>query len=107
MVLPAPATDHEPIPFVMWWSGDPWTVTWHPPTRPPSGTAHGSQAICVSDAGHVLITGDGQAWGWPGGRPEGNETWLDTLRREVQEEACATVTEAQLLGFTQGRCLAG
>ena len=45
--------------------------------------------------------------GHPGGRPEGNEDWEQTLRREVLEEACAVVTDARLLGFTRGRCVEG
>ena len=36
----------------------------------------------------------------PGGRPEGNEDWEQTLRREVLEEAFVVVTDACLLGFT-------
>jgi hypothetical protein len=40
-------------------------------------------------------------------RPEPGETWEQTLRREMDEEACATVTGARLLGFTHGRCLTG
>jgi ADP-ribose pyrophosphatase YjhB (NUDIX family) len=55
----------------------------------------------------VLISNDAERWGWPGGRPEGDESWEQTLRREVLEEACATVVDAQLLGFTRGACLTG
>jgi ADP-ribose pyrophosphatase YjhB (NUDIX family) len=46
-------------------------------------------------------------WGWPGGRPEPGESWEQTLRREIAEEACATVTEARLLGFVRSRCTSG
>lgn len=35
------------------------------------------------------------------------ESWEQTLYREMLEEACATVVEARLLGFTQGRCVSG
>lgn len=45
--------------------------------------------------------------GLPGGRPEPGESWADTLRREVGEEACATVTGARLLGFSRGECVRG
>jgi ADP-ribose pyrophosphatase YjhB (NUDIX family) len=41
----------------------------------------------------------------PAGRTEGDETWEETLRREVREEACATVVQARLLGFARSRCL--
>ena len=46
-------------------------------------------------------------WSLPAGRPEGDETWEQTLRREVQEEACATVTESKLLGFCRSFCVEG
>ncbi len=40
------------------------------------------------------------------GRSRG-EDWADTLRREVGEEACATVTGCRLLGFGRGVCVRG
>ena len=55
----------------------------------------------------VLISPDGKLWDLPAGRPETGETWEDTLRREMLEEACATVLEATLLGFTRGACVQG
>ena len=55
----------------------------------------------------VLISPDGKLWDLPAGRPEMGETWEDTLRREMLEEACATVLEATLLGFTRGACVQG
>ncbi len=74
----------------------------------PDGTPHGAAGICVtSDGGIVLISEDGEHWNIPGGRPEGDETLEETLRREVWEEACATVTTATLLGFSRGVCIAG
>lgn len=50
----------------------------------------------------MLIGTDGRTWGLPGGRPEPGESPADTLRREVAEEACATVTSCRLLGFSRG-----
>lgn len=101
-----PIKDHEEI--TMWGDGQEWRVSWHRPDDPPAGTSHGSAGICfVSEYQIALISFDGENWGFPGGRPEGNETWEETLRREVQEEACATVKEAQLLGFSCSRCVSG
>src|SRR6266542_714237 len=40
------------------------------------------------------------------GRSRG-EDWADTLRREVGEEARATVTGCRLLGFGRGVCVRG
>jgi 8-oxo-dGTP pyrophosphatase MutT (NUDIX family) len=50
---------------------------------------------------------DGQRWEFPAGRPDGDETWEQTLRREVREEACATVVRARILGFSRGEYIAG
>ena len=89
--------------------GDRWMKSWHPPgATPPSGRRHGAAGICLVESGEVVIVSDdGTRWGFPGGRPEGDEDWEQTLRREVSEEACAIVTGARLLGFTRGRCLQG
>lgn len=59
------------------------------------------------DGDVVLISTDGELWDLPAGRPEPGETWEDTLRREMLEEACATVVAARLLGFVRGECVAG
>jgi 8-oxo-dGTP pyrophosphatase MutT (NUDIX family) len=89
-------------------AGQEWLVSWHPPGDPPSGTPHGSAALCfVTPECIALVSRDGERWGLPGGRPEGDETWNDTLCREVEEEACATVVEAHLLGFSRGQCVSG
>jgi 8-oxo-dGTP pyrophosphatase MutT (NUDIX family) len=74
----------------------------------PEGIAHGANAFCVTaDACVVLISTDGERWGWPGGRPEGDESWEQTLRREVLEEVCAAVIDPRLLGFCRAVCLTG
>ena len=85
-----------------------WLIAWHAPTAAPEGLAQGANAFCVTgDKLVVLISNDGEHWGWPGGRPEGDESWDQTLRREVLEEACAAVIDARLLGFCRGVCLTG
>src|SRR6266536_331992 len=89
-------------------NGQDWLASWHPPLLPPDGTPHGAEGVCVTGDGElVLISQDGERWSFPAGRPEGSETWEDTLRREVREEACATVLRARLLGFSRGACVAG
>jgi ADP-ribose pyrophosphatase YjhB (NUDIX family) len=85
-----------------------WIVSWHPPPTPPDGTPHGAEGVCVTRDGKiVLISHDGKYWGFPAGRPEGRETWEETLRREIREEACATVVQAKLLGFCRSACVEG
>lgn len=92
-------------------AGQDWRVAWHPPSEPPPGLEHGSAAICLAreEAGNdvVLVSEDGQRWGLPGGRPEPGEDWAAVLRREVLEEACATVTDHRLLGYSRGECVRG
>ena len=96
------AEDGQRLPI-----GD-WLVSWHPPPDPPDGIPHGAEGVCVTPAGDVvLISPDGELWDLPAGRPEPGETWEDTLRREMLEEACATVVAARLLGFVRGECVAG
>jgi 8-oxo-dGTP pyrophosphatase MutT (NUDIX family) len=88
--------------------GQDWLVSWHPPPTPPEGTPHGAAGVCVTgDDQLVLISHDGEHWGFPAGRPEGHESPEETLRREMLEEACATVTGARLLGFARSECING
>src|SRR5262249_1963448 len=85
-----------------------WLIAWHAPESVPTGTPHGANAFCIAGGdGVVLISNDGERWGWPGGRPEGHECWEETLRREVMEETCSIVRSARLLGFGRGACLSG
>jgi 8-oxo-dGTP pyrophosphatase MutT (NUDIX family) len=85
-----------------------WTMTWFPASRVPDGKCHGSAGICETPDGEiVLISEHGIAWDLPAGRPEGDETWEETLRREMWEEACVTVTSARLLGFCRSDCVIG
>jgi 8-oxo-dGTP pyrophosphatase MutT (NUDIX family) len=72
------------------------------------GNPHGAAAICFAGPDEVvLVSQDGDSWGFPGGRPESGESWRATLEREVSEEACATVSDATLLGFVHGKCIDG
>ncbi len=89
--------------------GQDWIASWHPPMDPPpAGRPHGSAAVCFTDRGNaVLVSVDGQTWGLPGGRPEGDEDWRATLDREILEEACGHVEEATMLGFVKGVCVNG
>ena len=89
--------------------GQDWVESWHPPELPaPDGRPNGSAGICFTPEGEVvLVSGPGTGWAFPGGRPEGDEGWRDTLDREVLEEACAVVEDATLLGFMRGEWVSG
>ena len=93
--------------IALWANGGDWIATWYPPDDEPSGQAHGATGICIATDGLVLISPDGERWGFPGGRTEAGETWRDTLDREMLEEACATVVDARLLGFMWAECRTG
>ncbi len=88
--------------------GQDWWVSWHGPAEAPPGTPHGAAGVCVGPEGElVLISPDGREWTFPAGRPEGDETHEETLRRELREEACVEVLEARLLGYSRGECVQG
>lgn len=92
--------------FVVRSNGGDCLTARHTPNAVPAGTPHGANAFCVTaDACVVLISNDGERWGWPGGCPEGDESWEQTLRREILEETCSIVNEARLLGFCRSVCL--
>ncbi len=85
-----------------------WLVSWHSAATIPEGRSHGAAGICVSDDEHlILISPDGVHWGFPAGRPEGTETLRETLDREMREEACVTVLDARLLGFSRSELIDG
>jgi ADP-ribose pyrophosphatase YjhB (NUDIX family) len=89
-------------------NGQDWAVSWHGPDEEPEGRAHGAAGVCLTGAGElVLISHDGEHWGFPAGRPEGNEPPEETLRREMLEEACVVVTGARLLGYSRSLCVDG
>ena len=101
-----PAIEYET--FQVETGGQDVLVTWFPPRDVPEGQRHGSGGICLTDNGEVVLaTQDGETWGFPAGRPEGSESWEETLRREMREEACVEVREAKLLGFSRGECIRG
>lgn len=85
-----------------------WRTSWHPPDRVPHGQPHGSAGICVLPTGEmILVSQDGQIWDFPAGRPQGDETWEETLRREIIEESCSLVTDTHLLGYCRSQCCQG
>jgi ADP-ribose pyrophosphatase YjhB (NUDIX family) len=89
-------------------NGGDWSIAWFPPTMVPEGMRHGANVLCVAgDGGLVVISNDGERWGWPGGRPEGDESWEQKLRRAILEETCAVVRDARFLGFCWAACVAG
>jgi mutator protein MutT len=64
----------------------------------------GVRAIIVNREGEVLLQrrGDMDQWCLPGGAMELDETPLEALRREVEEETCLEILEAEPLGLYCG-----
>lgn len=87
----------------------PFVQSWHPVGDEPEGESFGSAAVCLTVDRDVVVGSAGSRHGWemPGGRPDPDEDWRETLDREVMEEACARVEEATLLGYARAECLAG
>lgn len=75
-------------------------LVWHP-DLPLRGNEEISQVsgLCLTpDHQLLLVSEDAKFWTLPGGHPEPNETPVQTLAREVWEEACARVTACRYLG---------
>ena len=79
------------------------TVTWRGSAfTPPRYLIKQASGICITEEGLiVLVTGDGESWGLPGGHPENDETIKDAFIREVREEVCAIVTNLVYLGVSE------
>lgn len=56
---------------------------------------------CVNEDGHLLLVKNKRGWGFPGGHPEGKETVLETLHRELKEEANAEIEPVMLIGYME------
>ena len=54
-----------------------------------------------NEHGDLLIVKNGDTWTIPGGHPEPGETRLDTLGRELMEEACITLKDVNYLGAVE------
>ena len=54
-----------------------------------------------NDKDELLIVRNGSTWTIPGGHPEKGETKLQTLKRELMEEACVTLKDIKYLGSVE------
>lgn len=54
-----------------------------------------------NEKNQLLIVKNGNNWVIPGGHPEQGETQIQTLEREIIEEACVTLKEVKYLGAVE------
>lgn len=54
-----------------------------------------------NDQNQLLIVKNGKTWTIPGGHPEEGESQLETLNRELMEEACVTLKDINYLGAVE------
>jgi 8-oxo-dGTP pyrophosphatase MutT (NUDIX family) len=80
--------------------GRTFKVTWQsPPFMPPLVLTTQAYAIAFTQNMEiVLVSMDRQKWNLPGGTVEPRETLIETLTRELWEEACAEVITAAYIG---------
>lgn len=58
-------------------------------------------AYVFNEKNQLLIVKNGKTWTIPGGHPEQGESQLQTLERELMEEACVTVNDVRYLGAVE------
>lgn len=54
-----------------------------------------------NEKNELLVVKSDNTWTIPGGHPEENETYIQTLNREVMEEACTTIKHIKYLGAVE------
>lgn len=84
-------------------AGRDLTLIWHESGQIPEGHKISQvSAFCLDSKGRVLIIKNKHGWGLPGGHPESGETTIESLKREIKEEADATINEnLSLIGYVE------
>lgn len=56
--------------------------------------------VCFDKNGNILILKEeNKGWNIPGGKPEINETPIQALKREMDEEVDVTIDKSQMIGY--------
>ena len=88
---------------VMQYGSNYYWFTWHPSEQTPNLPTQISGY--VFDKNKLLIVRTKDHWTIPGGKPEVGETFVQTLHREVLEEAQVEITNTYYLGYASSRDL--
>ena len=89
------AVDPQPVTEI---ARPAWFTLMAPGWMPPAEQVTQALGLCFTAGGLVvMVTWDDLHWTFPGGTVEPGETVVQTLIREVAEEACARVTAAEYL----------
>jgi 8-oxo-dGTP diphosphatase len=97
----------QPVPRIVEHhaSPRPWSASWFdPPFLPDPRLVDQVYGICFDDTGSILLVCSYEGpdrrpyWNLPGGGLEDGETFEQCLVREVAEEGCVDVIDAQYLG---------
>lgn len=93
--------DSQHLSNVILWNGQKVTFTWIPtPEVEKYQPIRNVAGLCLNDNQEVLICRETKEEGWklPGGRPENNETPVETLKRELMEEVDIKVNSIKPIG---------
>jgi 8-oxo-dGTP pyrophosphatase MutT (NUDIX family) len=84
------------------YDGKKHLLRWHADLPIPTSNITQVRGYIFDTEGKVLIVESrGEHWTTVGGHPEGNETPVETFKREVMEEACVEIENETFLGFIE------
>ena len=76
-------------------------LTWHKARAVPHGYITQVSGYIFNENDQLLIVKVEEDWTIPGGKPEGNETPVETLKREVIEETNVTIYKPLKIGHVE------